>query len=190
LITRNLIVSLTIGLFAVPVAEVKAQSIFPAPLPSRVAANDPAFPPLPGQAGTRNDPAFPPLPGQAGTKNDPAFPPIPGHAAAKNDPAFPPVSGASFPSGGTAPIVGGGFASGPISPTMQGGGPSEACMKGFMTLRDEAQKRSLLIKGASERHATPDEACKLIENFSQAETKMMKYVEANSTKCGIPPYVL
>ena len=120
-----------------------------------------------------------------------AFPaPLPGQAGSKNDPAFPPVTGGSFPAGGTAPIVGGGFASGPISPTMQGGGPSEACMKGFMTLRDDAQKRSLLIKAASEHHATPDEACKLIESFSQAEMKMMKYVEANSTKCGIPPYVL
>ena len=62
-------------------------------------------------------------------------------------------------------------------------------MKNFMPLREEAEKRGKLIKAASERHAPPDEACKLIESFGQAETKMIKYVEANSTKCGIPPQI-
>ena len=47
------------------------------------------------------------------------------------------------------------------------GGPSggDACMKGFVPLREEAEKRGKLIKAASERHAPPDEACKLIGNF-------------------------
>ena len=62
-------------------------------------------------------------------------------------------------------------------------------MKGFMPLREDAEKRGKLIKAASERHAPPDEACKLIENFSQAEVKMIKYVETNGTKCGIPPQI-
>ena len=62
-------------------------------------------------------------------------------------------------------------------------------MKGFVPLREEAEKRGKLIKAASERKATPEEACKLIGNFSQAEVKMIKYVEANSAKCGIPPQV-
>ena len=62
-------------------------------------------------------------------------------------------------------------------------------MKTFMPLRAEAEKRGKMIKAASERRAPPDEACKLIKNYSQAETNMIKYVEANSTKCGIPPQV-
>ena len=62
-------------------------------------------------------------------------------------------------------------------------------MKGFVPLREEAEKRGKLIKAASERHAQPDEACKLIENYSQAELKMMEYVKLNSTKCGIPPQI-
>jgi hypothetical protein len=54
-----LIVTLTVALFAIQVAEVKAQGTFPAPLPGRVAlANDPAFPPVLGQTVQRNDPAF------------------------------------------------------------------------------------------------------------------------------------
>jgi hypothetical protein len=63
-------------------------------------------------------------------------------------------------------------------------------MKGFMPLREEAEKRGKLIKVASDRHAPPDEACKLITGFSVAETKMLKYVETHMTQCGIPPQVL
>jgi len=58
-----------------------------------------------------------------------------------------------------------------------------------MPLREEAEKRGKLIKTASEHHAGPDEACKLIGSFSQAEVKLINYVEANTVKCGIPPQV-
>ena len=53
-------------------------------------------------------------------------------------------------------------------------------MSGFAPLREEAEKRGKLIKAASERHAPPDEACKLIGSFGQSEIKMIKYIEANS----------
>ena len=62
-------------------------------------------------------------------------------------------------------------------------------MKGFIPLREEAERRGKLIKAAGERHAAPDEACKLIGNFGQAEIKMIKYVQTNSEKCGIPPQI-
>jgi len=62
-------------------------------------------------------------------------------------------------------------------------------MKGFLPLREEAEKRGKLIKTASDRHASPDEACKLIGNFSQSEIKMIKYVEGHAAKCGIPPQI-
>jgi hypothetical protein len=126
-----------------------------------------------------------------------AFPaPLPGQAAPSNASPFPPVNGAapqasvgapaSFPTNGAAPVAGGGFGGGPPPPS---GGPSEACMKNFVPLREEAEKRGKMIKAASDRHAQPDEACKLIGNYSQAELKMIKYVETNSTKCGIPAQV-
>src|SRR5207244_8244679 len=115
-------------------------------------------------------------------------------APANNASPFPPVNGASpsvgatspFPSSGAAPIAGSAFERGPAPPS---GGPSDACMKSFMPLREEAEKRGKMIKAASERRAPPDEACKLIKNYSQAETNMIKYVEANSAKCGIPPQI-
>jgi hypothetical protein len=131
-----------------------------------------------------------------------AFPaPLPGHSAPANDPAFPPVNGAapatsfgtapsgSFPATGAAPLAATGLQPPPAPPSQQPGGPADQCMKGFLPLREEAEKRGKLIKAASEHHAGPDEACKLIGSFSQAEVKMISYVEANAAKCGIPPQI-
>jgi hypothetical protein len=127
-----------------------------------------------------------------------AFPaPLPGQAAPSNASPFPPVNGAapagsggapsSFPVTGAAPITGSAFERPPAPPSQSG--PPDGCMKGFAVLREEAEKRGKLIRAASERHAPPDEACKLISSFGQAETKMIKYVETNATKCGIPPQI-
>jgi hypothetical protein len=128
--------------------------------------------------------AFPaPLPGQGTIKNDPAFPPVSGAAPSAS------VGGApsSFPVQGAAPITGSAFERGPAPPSQ--GGSADECMKGFVPLREEAEKRGKLIKAASERKAPPEEACKLIGNFGQAEVKMIKYVESHSAKCGIPPQI-
>jgi hypothetical protein len=134
--------------------------------------------------------AFPaPLPGQAAPSGASPFPPVNGASP------FPPVNGAapvavaprsSFPVTGAAPIGGGGFA--PAPQAQQGGSPEE-CMKAFFPLRAEAEKRGKLIKAASDHHSGPDVACKLIGNFSEAEIKMVKFVEANAAKCGIPSQV-
>jgi hypothetical protein len=126
-----------------------------------------------------------------------AFPaPLPNQSAAAGGASpFPPVNGAApsasigapapFPTEGAAPVSKG--FSGP--PPQAAGGPADACMKGFVPLREEAERRGKLIKAASDRKAPPDEACKLIGNFGQAELKMIKYVETNSAKCGIPPQI-
>ena len=62
-------------------------------------------------------------------------------------------------------------------------------MNGFVPLREDAEKRGKLIKAASDRHAPPEEACKLIASFAQAEIKMIKYVEDHAAKCGIPSQI-
>jgi hypothetical protein len=122
-----------------------------------------------------------------------AFPaPLPGQAAPSNASPFPPVNGASappssFPVTGAAPITGSAFERGPAPPSQAGA--SDECMKGFVPLREEAEKRGKLIKAAGERHAPPDEACKLIGNFGQSEIKMIKYVESHAAKCGIPSQI-
>jgi hypothetical protein len=157
---RRLIVPLTVAVVTIHAGQALAQGAFPAPLP--------------GQAGApRNDPAFPPVNGAAPAAS------LGGPAPAG---AFPPAAG-GFPAG-PAPMSGGAFAPGPPQ-----GGPPDMCMKGFVPLREEAEKRGKMIKVASERHAPPDEACKLIASFGQAELKMIKFVQTNSAKCGIPPQV-
>ena len=126
--------------------------------------------------------AFPaPLPnGQAApASNASPFPPVNGMASS------PPAGAASpFPATGAAPIAGGAMGA-PPPPS----GGADACMKGFVPLREEAEKRGKMIKAASDRKAPPDEACKLIRNFGAAEVKMLKFVETNSAKCGIPPQI-
>jgi hypothetical protein len=129
--------------------------------------------------------AFPaPLPGQAAPSNASPFPPVNGAAPA----ASAGVPSSSFPVNGAAPLTGSAFER-PPAPPSQAGGAADACMKAFIPLREEAEKRGKLIKAASDRHAPPDEACKLIGNFGQAETKMIKYVESHAAKCGIPPQI-
>jgi hypothetical protein len=131
--------------------------------------------------------AFPaPLPGQAASP----FPPVNGAAS-----PFPPVNGAtaaapaaprsSFPVTGAAPVTGTAFER---PPPQQGTSPDE-CMKGFVPLREDAEKRGKLIKAAGDRHAPPAEACKLIAGYSQAEVKMIAYIESHAAKCGIPSQV-
>ena len=136
------------------------------------------------------------LTGIAGVQAQGAFPaPLPNQSAAPaSSSPFPPVNGAApsaspFPSAAHRPV--GAFGAGPGGPPPQQAGPpgGDACMKGFLPLREDAEKRGAAIKAASARKASPEEACKLIGNFAQAEVKMIKYVETNSAKCGIPPTV-
>ncbi|MET0219541.1 MAG: hypothetical protein ABW213_02675 [Tardiphaga sp.] len=136
-------------------------------------------------AEVRAQGAFPaPLPnGAAAPASSSPFPPVNGGQNASPFPS-PNAAPGGFPSGGAAPLSGG------FAPPQQAGPPGgDDCMKGFMPLRQEAEKRGTAIKQASERHAPPEEACKLITAFSQSEVKMIKYVEANASKCGIPPNV-
>jgi len=130
--------------------------------------------------------AFPaPLPNQ-GVRNDPAFPPVNGGAPTASIGVSP---SSPFPTNGAAPVLGGGGGGFGPPPAAPQAGPSEACMKDFVPLREEAERRGKLIKAASDRHAPPDEACKLIGSFGEAETKMIKYVETHQSKCGIPQQV-
>jgi len=90
----------------------------------------------------------------------------------------------SFPVDGAAPI-----ASNPTAPFLQAGWVQDNCTKEFQPLRLEAERRGQLIKAATDRHATPDEACKLIGDFILAQIRMIKFVESHATKCGIPGQV-
>jgi hypothetical protein len=61
-------------------------------------------------------------------------------------------------------------------------------MNGFASLREEAERRGRLIKAAGERHAPPEEVCKLIGSFGRSEIKLIQYIEVNAA-CGAPSRV-
>jgi hypothetical protein len=64
------------------------------------------------------------------------------------------------------------------------------CIKEFLRLRDDTQKKADAIKAASERKVGPAEACPLFNVFSAAEEKMIKYAVDNGVWCGIPAEVV
>jgi hypothetical protein len=70
------------------------------------------------------------------------------------------------------------------------GQPPEACVQQFVPLRVDAEKRLTTAKQAMERKAPPPELCRLFTQFSDAEAKMIKYVETQGVWCGFPPDAL
>jgi hypothetical protein len=64
------------------------------------------------------------------------------------------------------------------------------CIKEFLRLRADAEKKAAAIKAAGEHKAPPQVACKLFNTFSAAEAKMVKYATDNSVWCGIPEQIL
>src|SRR4029077_1198225 len=65
-------------------------------------------------------------------------------------------------------------------------GPPPACQQ-LITMRDETQKHAAAINAASQRKASPQEACKLFKAFLSAEMRMIKAVEQTGSQCGVPP---
>lgn len=88
-----------------------------------------------------------------------------------------PVMAASQPAAAQAP---GGFAAPPAQ-------EPPPCVKAFLSLRGDAEKKALAIRSASERKAEPKEVCALFNNFVASEAKVVKYAADNTVWCGIPP---
>ena len=66
--------------------------------------------------------------------------------------------------------------------------PPAVCTE-LLAMRDQTQKHATAIGSANERKASAQEACGLFRTFLAAETKMIKAVEDNLSRCGIPPEV-
>ena len=75
----------------------------------------------------------------------------------------------------------------PIPPS---GAPFVVCRTGLVPLREEAEKRRKLMNEANARNVPPEEACKLLGSYRQAEIKLAKYIETNSAECGISPQLV
>ena len=64
------------------------------------------------------------------------------------------------------------------------------CIKDFVKLREDAQKKAGAIQAAGKRKAPPKEACDLFNAFYAAEAKLIKFASANQASCGIPPQAI
>ncbi len=96
---------------------------------------------------------------------------------------FPPPPGqqqtSPFPAPGTSPFRPPGQA---MAPPQQGKHPCEA----FMPIRQDAEKVMASIRAAGERKAAREEVCPLFRRLVSAETKMLKFMEANRALCNVP----
>jgi hypothetical protein len=77
-----------------------------------------------------------------------------------------------------------GFGAAPAAPAA----PPPICNE-LLAMRDQTQKYASAIGAANERKASAQEACGLFKTFLASESKMIKGVEDNASRCGIPPDV-
>lgn len=77
--------------------------------------------------------------------------------------------------------------SGP-SPWSQPPQQEPPCVKEFVKLREDTQKKADAIQKASKNKnkTSPKVACGLFNNFYAAEAKLVKYASENYSACGIP----
>ncbi|HWK95020.1 MAG TPA: hypothetical protein VNR39_06330 [Pseudolabrys sp.] len=64
------------------------------------------------------------------------------------------------------------------------------CFKEFMALRTEAEKKRGAIEQAGKKKVGPAVACRLFNEYSASEAKLIKYVSTNADKCGMPKDLL
>ena len=64
------------------------------------------------------------------------------------------------------------------------------CMGEFVPLRNDAEKRAHALQEAIKRKAIVGELCALFNSFSDAEAKVVKYIEVHASSCGIPQDVV
>ena len=63
------------------------------------------------------------------------------------------------------------------------------CYNEFQPLKAEAEKRGLAIKAATEgrkEKASREEVCALLKRYSEAEARIVNFIKANASSCGIP----
>jgi hypothetical protein len=64
------------------------------------------------------------------------------------------------------------------------------CMSEFLPLRADAEKRAHAIQEGVKRKVLAQELCGLFTSFSDAEGKVVKFIEAHARSCGIPQDVV
>jgi hypothetical protein len=127
------------------------------------------------------------LAAQAQTLPWPSNAPQPGPANAPwptNAPAQPPAMPGPGPGGPGAPGAPGVMGGPSLSATQQD------CLRQFTGYRSEVEKRALAAQAESKRKPTREKMCEMVTAYSAAETKWIKFSEANLARCAIPPQAI
>lgn len=61
------------------------------------------------------------------------------------------------------------------------------CLKDFIPLREEVEKRFEVVKTTMAKKPTAAEACTILTRFTQAETALITFLDKNSSTCPFPP---
>lgn len=64
------------------------------------------------------------------------------------------------------------------------------CVAEFDKLRNDAQKKAQALQRAGQQKVPPKEACHLFNVFAASQDKILKYLLANKTSCGVPDEVI
>ncbi|MBS0247959.1 MAG: hypothetical protein JSR61_15195 [Proteobacteria bacterium] len=64
------------------------------------------------------------------------------------------------------------------------------CFNDFMKLRQEADKKGRALQEASKKKVPPTVACRLFNEYSASEGKLVKFASSNASKCQIPSEVV
>jgi hypothetical protein len=126
---------------------------------------------------------------QAGAQNLP-WPSNPPPAGAAGSPAAMTPAPMGAPMGAPTPMMG---AAPPQASPFGGGGAAGGpppCVVEFGKLRDEVQKKGMAAKTAQEHKVAREEMCKVVQAYSAAEGKWLKFAEAGVASCGIPGEVV
>jgi hypothetical protein len=78
-------------------------------------------------------------------------------------------------------------------PGINGPGPTpeqQKCLQEFTAYRTEVEKRAKVAEAESHKKPTREKMCELITGYATAEFKWLKFIEANLSKCGIPPQIV
>lgn len=71
-----------------------------------------------------------------------------------------------------------------------GGGPAVDCQGTVNGLMGEREKAGKALQAANKRKADAKVACGLLRNYVGVEAKLLKFLRANKTTCGVPDHFL
>ena len=69
--------------------------------------------------------------------------------------------------------------------------PSQAnCAQDFLALRTDAETKGKALRAAGDRKVPATELCPLFRRFSEAEAKIVRFLEQNQAWCQVPPEIV